>query len=218
MTRQQGVLICFAVKEEARYFKPSLTWPTAVRVTITGMGRDNASRSFQNCIQNTSPQSVLTCGFAGGLNPQLQRGTIIFSADDDLGLSPALLQLGAKPVRFHCHARVVVTSAEKRQLWESTHADAVEMESGVIRQLCRERGIPSATVRVVSDSAEEDLPLDFNTVMTPEQKLNYFKLITQLLRTPSRIPAVIRLHKNTAAASERLAQFLRALLERECFE
>src|SRR5262249_927850 len=151
-----GALVCFAVKAEARFFKPAPQWRTPARVTITGIGKKNAARAVQRVVEQVPPALVLTCGFAGGLNPDWPRGTIVFSVDDGLNLTSILLQLGAKPGRFHCSARVALTAEEKQQLREATSADAVDMESEVIRQLCRERGIPSATIRAISDAADED--------------------------------------------------------------
>jgi len=115
-------------------------------------------------LAQASPSRVLTCGFAGGLSPELSSGTVLFSTNE-AGLASALRQAGAQPARIYCADRVVTTAAEKRALREATGAHAVEMESAIICAVCREQNIPCATVRVVLDAANENLPLDFNRLM-----------------------------------------------------
>src|SRR5215212_9191647 len=168
----ERVLFCFAVEQEAKFF-----YQPGMEILITGIGRENAERSLHAALKREPYQLVLSCGFAGGLNPYLATGTVVFSTDEDAGLTGALLSAGACPVRFHCHDRVAITVQEKRTLWEATGADAVEMESQIIRAICRAHEIPSATIRVISDAANENLPFDFNVFMTAEQKLNYAKLV-----------------------------------------
>jgi hypothetical protein len=204
-------LICFAVREEAAF-----AWPMPVKGEnerlITGMGRRNASTRFQNALRQFSPERVITCGFAGALNPEFKVGDVLFDEDYDMGMGKALLSAGAIPAKFYCSVRVAVTAVEKAELWRTTGADAVEMESSVIRSLCRDRGIPSATVRVISDAANEDLPLDFNALMTSDQKLSIPKLMGTLLRSPRSIPRLMDLQRNTRAAARRLAEVLHASL------
>jgi len=89
-----------------------------------------------------------------------------------------------------------------------TGADAVEMESGIIRAICREHNIPSATVRVISDPANEDLPLDFNLVLDAGQNLRRGKLALALAKSPGKIGALLQLRRQTRKAAERLAQVL----------
>ena len=105
-----------------------------------------------------------------------------------------------------------MTAAEKSQLRARTGADAVEMESGVIRRLCRERGVPSATVRVISDTADEALPLDFNILMQPDGTLNVGKLMGAVLCRPQKIPALIALGQRSKSAAQRLATVLHEVL------
>ena len=135
-------LCCFAVEQEAKFFlQPGM------EKLITGIGRENAERSLHRELKDKPYQLVLSCGFAGGLNPYLTTGTVVFSTDEDAGLTGPLLNAGACPVKFHCHDRVAITVQEKRRLWEATGADAVEMESQIIRAICRAHEIPSAPHR-----------------------------------------------------------------------
>src|SRR5213596_2727546 len=197
------VLFCFAVEQEAKFF----SYP-GMEVLITGIGRENAERTLHAAFNRSAYQLVLSCGFAGGLNPYLTVGTVVFSTDEDAGLTPGLLAAGACPVRFHSADRVATTVGEKQALWKATGADAVEMESQIIRAICRAHEIPSATIRVISDAAHEDLPLDFNVLMTAEQKLNYGKLALAILGSPQKLPAILRLQRQTQLAAKNLAQVL----------
>lgn len=207
-------LICFAVKEEAAFFHPARHSDESVQVWITGMGRRNAAEGIRQAVIAVDPERVLTCGFAGGLNPALSLGSILFDEDFDAGLSGRLLELGAISARFHCSKRVAVRATEKKTLWETTGADAVEMESSVIRTVCRELRVPSATIRVISDTAHDDLPLDFNTLMTSDERIHYGRLAWTLVKSPQKIPQLLAFQRQTVTAAQRLGGLLGELLKR----
>lgn len=198
------ILVTFAVKEEMKFFPGG----QGIRRYITGMGRDNAERAIETALAEIRPRLVLTCGFAGGLNPVLKSNEIIFSAEDGNPLYDALKQAGATPASFFCARRVAITSEEKQRLWRGMGSDAVEMESESIRDYCRERDIPSATIRVISDTAHEDLPLDFNTLMSPAQKINYSKLTWALVRAPFKLAELLAFQQKTVDAAKSLGEFL----------
>ena len=202
------VLVCFAVKEEARAFKKLAAKRGNLKVILVGMGKRNAERAIRAALAKERPQLVLTCGFAGGLRPDLVMGTVVFAADPETGLESALLAAGAKKAHFHCAEGVAATAEQKRALREATAADAVEMESRVICAVCREQRIPSATVRVILDTANEDLPLDFSQLMTADQKLSYGKLAVALAKSPGKVGGLLRLQKQTRAAAGSLAEIL----------
>jgi adenosylhomocysteine nucleosidase len=221
------MLVCFAVKEEAKFFSPlrevrvvkgareEVRLRAFCQVWITGMGRTNAARSIREAIAKVKPDRVITAGFAGGLNPKLKVGDVLYDQDFDAGLSNQLEDLGAISAKFYCHRRVAITAQEKLALWKETGADAVEMESSVIRTICKEFRIPSATVRVISDDAHQDLPLDFNALMTSEDRIDYPKLIWTVLSRPSRIPKLMEFQRQTIAASQKLGGILHDLLRGE---
>src|SRR2546425_2443639 len=78
-------IIAFAVREESRPLQKLVTSRSDVRVVLTGIGQQNAAKAICKALTEESPNFVLTCGFAGGLNPELATGTVIFSADEDPG-------------------------------------------------------------------------------------------------------------------------------------
>jgi nucleoside phosphorylase len=197
------LLVCFAVAQEARHFHS----PHA-ETLVTGMGQGNATRAGAAVLAQRRPRVLLTCGFAGGLNAELRSGDVVFSAEAGTRLAATLRAAGAKPVSFHCAARVAITAAEKSSLRASTGADAVEMESAPLRALCQSRGIPSATVRVISDAVDESLPLDFNALMTPDYALSYVRLARAVALAPWSIPGLWRLGRRSDGAARRLAEVL----------
>jgi adenosylhomocysteine nucleosidase len=210
--KPERVLVCFALPEEAASFRRQLTGEVGLEILVTGMGARNAAQRTRAALEGNRPELVLTCGYAGGLDPALATGQVVFACDGPPALRARLQRAGAREVRFHCAARIVATAAEKWSLRLATGADAGEMESEAIHRLCQERGIPCATVRVISDTAEEDLPLDFNQVLTPDQRLDGPRLAAAILKAPSRIPGLLRLRKQTRLAGNALGQALAQIL------
>jgi adenosylhomocysteine nucleosidase len=206
------VLVCFAVREEARHFQPPPD--CACQVVISGIGASNAKRALLGALTAFTPELVLTCGYAGGLSPDLPMGKVIFDADESTELKSHLIGLGAAPVQFFCANRIAVTVAQKHALRHQTGADAVEMESGVVRAVCRERGIPAATVRVISDDAHTDLPLDFNQLAKADGNISYGRLAVALVKSPGLVPKLMRFQRELAGCSRRLGDTLRDLLVR----
>jgi len=202
------VLVCFAVPQEARPFR-RIRWPAAPpRVLVTGIGPARAGKAIARALAAVEPGLVISAGFAGGLNPALSIGTVLFDADEASGLGPKLLAAGARPGRFHCSGSVAVTAAQKEALWRSTGADAVEMESGPLRRLCQEQGIASATVRVISDTAGESLPLDFNLLLAGGPALRYARIALALVKAPGSIVELVRFRRRLGAAAATLAKVL----------
>ena len=220
------VLVCFALKEEAGPFQKIAAGKPDIVVRIVGIGRENAQKSVRDFLKVNSAELVLTCGFAGGLDPELKLGDVVFDPQgSDQQSNPGkqkasawadwqrrLVGTGAKPAKFLCVDHIATTAAEKKKLRAATGADAVEMESAAIQAVCRERGIPCVTVRVISDTAEEDLPLDFNALAKPDKSLDLAKLAWTVARSPGKIGALLELQKKTSLAARQLAGVLEKVI------
>lgn len=200
-------LVCFALKEEARAFQKLSARDPNVAVLITGMGRENSRRALLARLKAFTPSFVLTCGFAGGLSPELGIGDVLFNSDDS-NLRARLAAARAQPAKVFCATRIATTVAEKAELRRTTGADAVEMESAAFVEVCGARGISFAIVRAISDTAQDTLPLDFNELSNPDLSLNFGKLAWTIAKSPGKIPALLRLQKNSSRAAGRLAEVL----------
>lgn len=203
----KDTLVCFALKEEAMAFRKRVTGRADLTILITGIGRKNAEASLRKFLIQSVPFRILSCGFAGGLNPALKTGEVVFTTDDAT-LARNLARAGGRAVSFFCATRIASTAEEKTELRRTSGADAVDMESEVIQSICREREIPCATVRVISDAAGEDLPLDFNRLAKADLNLDYSKLALAIAKSPKKIPALMKLQRQTRLAAEALANVL----------
>jgi hypothetical protein len=235
-----STLVCFALKEEAAPFHKIAAAHPGVITLIVGIGRGNAEKSARKFLGDGAsilasrpenhlpgqarlagtlapPKMVFTCGFAGGLNPDLKLGEVVFEIKNPseppyVGCYGRLVNAGARPMKFFCADRIATTVAEKQALREQTGADVVEMESAAIHAVCAEKNIPCVTVRVISDTADEDLPLDFNALARPDRSIDFGKLAWAIAKSPGKLGALMALQKKTGFAAQKLAEVLAKIL------
>ncbi len=203
-----------AEKTRRGRFGEEVSWP-ALRVLTTGMGPRNARDAFADALSARQPPWVITGGIAGGLDPELRTGDARFEAEAGFPKLVEFARLGLVPGRFLLVEQVAATAAAKQRLRRETGADLVDMESAAIRELSREAGIPGATLRTISDTAAEDLPLDFSQLVDADQQLVWWKLAGAILRSPGRIPGLLRLQRSVGLATDRLAAILTAVVADE---
>lgn len=200
----QKIAVIFALKEEAKFFNPNLKY------YICGIGKHNAENCIKQILANDKPDIVFTCGFAGALNPGLKPNTIVYSAPDKL--KPILNSYGGVESKFYCSDRLIYSASEKLKLHQTTNADAVEMESGIIYGLCFKQNVPCAIIRVISDSADEDLPMNFDEVTGYNGKIIYTKLFLTILKHPGIVPKLIKFQNRINSSSKVLGEFLNKFL------
>lgn len=145
---------------------------------------------------------IVSTGFCGALDPTLKIGDIVVSGEP-VRSRRAFVQGGVLTAD-----RVAVTVAEKRDLRARTGAVAVEMEASAVEAKAREWGVPYRCVKVVSDVAAEDMPLDFNLYRDAAGRFSLGRIAMAAMLHPfTAMPALMRLDKNCKAAAEKLGEF-----------
>jgi len=145
---------------------------------------------------------IINTGFCGALDPSLRIGDIVV-----WGSAPAGCGAKFSSGEIVSSDRVIVTASEKRALREKTGAIAAEMEAGAVKKTADSWGVPFYCVRAVSDTADEDMPLDFNLYRDQAGRFSLSKIALAAISRPSRIQALRRLEANCNVASESLGAF-----------
>ncbi len=189
-----------------------------VDVLLTGVGGKKAWVEATRAIWDGDVDICISSGLAGGLLSEHQIGEVLVAekvlasksdhgVSSDLSLVQSAAACGAKRVRSFCTAdRVIVRSAEKREL--GAFADAVEMEIGEVLREAAAFGARAVAIRAISDTVDEDLPLDFNKVTNNSGGLSVKRVLGEVVSSPASIPALIRFAQRSKSAAESLSHFL----------
>lgn len=146
------------------------------------------------------PTRLLLMGLGGSLSPQLKVGEIVLlkgciyaptpsetgSSKYDRNLSNLLYHRLPKKVRLVTGLssdRIICSASEKLQLGQTYGADVVEMEGFAVLEAFRQAGIAVAMLRVISDSAEHNIP-DLTSAFDSDGSLKPFPLAMSMLRSP----------------------------------
>ncbi len=189
-----------------------------VLVAHTGVGLTSAAERVRELLETHSPTQLITAGYAGGLDPKLRIGDLVFSTNFS---TPALLefahaQFAATP-RVHfggltSQSVVADSIAAKTRLSRESSALAVDMETAAIAAECAAANVPLLSVRVISDAAGDPLPVPMERWFDlQKQRPRILSLLTFLVTHPSRIAPFTRFVRALAPARHRLTETLSAL-------
>jgi len=159
-------------------------------------------------------EAIVSIGVCGGLNPALAPGQV---------LCPTKVLAVDVPEVFECHTieaaqgyvpgvaistdRVAVTLDEKKKLREQG-GDVVEMEAAGVASKAIQAGLPFYCIKVVSDSAEDEMPMDLNEMRTIEGRFARGKIGSYALTHPNVLPGLLRLKRRSEEAAGVLGDFL----------
>lgn len=193
-----------------------------IRVAVTGVGEFSGRKILSRSLDD-GPDICISSGLAGGLKPEFSVGQVLVAKNvADLGGSRHLpcdaelvalaSEAGAQVAGTFLSSDHVVARAEEKQKLAGL-ADAVDMESVNILSAAKKKNIRAIAIRAISDSAETDLPLDFENLFDSRGAVNVRKVAGQIAAHPGRIPGLLRLAQHSEHAARALAHFLDSYLQ-----
>ena len=229
--------ILFALPEEAAPLRRDLLQNPELQkkfeVAISGVGAKNAEAAARKLLEtpNRSFRLLVMAGFGGGLSPDLKPGSLVVAKrveyfgshplwEKSFAASQTLLDRFSRRLtapdmlprfqfgNFATTDRVLVTHTEKQDFFNAHACPVVEMETAGAISVAEAKGIPWLAVRVITDTADEDLPLDFNALADANGSPDRRKIIREVLRKPGAIPGLIRLGGRSGSGAKQLREFL----------
>lgn len=188
-----------------------------VRAVLTGMGQSYALEAMRQVLPSR-PDMCISTGLAGALRSTYRPGDILAARlVSEVGepvavashreLLSTAVDCGARQVERFATSRTMVARAEDKRILGS-QAEAVEMESYTILAEAARYGVPALAVRAISDTAEFDMPYDFDSVRDDRGQIRTAGVIAQVLRRPFGLPGLMALARDCRAASKQLSGFL----------
>lgn len=194
-----------------------------VNVLLTGVGGKRAWLETTKTLWDSDVDICVSSGLAGALHPEYLPGDILAAKEvqavgwkcvvaSDAKLLQLAVEYGARSVgSFYSADRVIGLASQKCELGRM--ADAVEMESGEVLYEARAFGAKVIAIRGISDAVDEDLPLDFNKVVTSSGEVSIPRVLGEVVRHPMSTPALVRFGKQSRMAAEKLGAFLDRYVE-----
>lgn len=189
-----------------------------VSVVLTGIGSGNTIRSLRAAIADQVPDLCIASGLAGGLKHEHRSGEVLVARATrceakseqigcDEGLVSAAVECGAKAVDRFISATCVVRTARGKSLLGAS-ADAVDMESFAIIREMSELGVRSVAVRSVADSAEMDVPCDFDRALDSSGRIRIAHVLGQVVCDPRQAWPLAQFGARGSRAATSLARYL----------
>lgn len=188
-----------------------------IAVVESGTGQSRALRAVQSLDDAHHPKWIISCGFAGALQPGVKIGQMLVP---NRFVSPEKTEIHVDVTMPHQPDRglyvgglvtvdhIVHTVAEKKALGEQYQSVGVDMESYAIADYCKREQRKFFAVRVFSDDLSADLPKEVLSLMGPTGAVRFGAVVGALWNRPSSAQDMWKLREQAITASEHLANFL----------
>jgi len=204
------------------HYKIGDLYSCSIIITVTGVGIKRARSATSYIIQKFKPTLIVFGGFGGALSADLKVGDIVLgesvaslkrNESQTLQSDFSLPEIEFKKGSLLTESWFINEPDQKKRLLDSTGALVVDMETWGVVEAARQSGTPVASVRAVSDEADERLP-DMAAIYSESGELDVMKAELYFKENPELLAPYLKFRLNsTPKASDSLCQFLHHLVK-----
>jgi adenosylhomocysteine nucleosidase len=217
------------VRQEHLDFHEGTLGGRPVALLALGIGKECARIAAEMTIRCYRPDLIISAGFGGGLQQNVEDGDIIVGTEilelrKDQGdqITWDSTHKPVRPSRIHSddtneirvhYGKIITTdemvlrAANKARIGKATGALTVDMETSAVAAVCAVRKTDFLAVRCITDNVHEDLPDEFNDFFVLGQ-LRPNRVFSSCARDPRVVGDLARLGYRARRSGAKLARFL----------
>jgi adenosylhomocysteine nucleosidase len=220
--------------EEVLFYQAELK-RLPVTLVQCGIGRYNAIKATNYLLRSSKIKLLISSGIAGGMRQGIRVGDLIIAENVSYGrqsdfesgelqlesnfpCKQEIIQLAKQlgndlELKPHCGNlltvdKVIGQASIKKKIGEQNSFLAVDMESAAIAEVAYEKGVEFATIRSISDDIDDDLEIDYDSLISSEGKVRVSNLALKVMKDPRQLAILRRLNRQTKVAVKRLSSFM----------
>jgi adenosylhomocysteine nucleosidase len=196
-----------------------------VTLVTGGAGSKQAAAATEALIAGHQPRWIVSAGFAGALQPQLNKNDFLLANEIintaghgltiDLFVPPESLSKtrGVHVGKLLMVEKIIHRAVDKQSLGQQHQALAVDMESLAVAQVCRREKTRFLSVRIISDAMQDELPPDVDRLIRQKSQAGRLgAAVGAMMGRPSSIKDLLKLKEDALVATDRLAKFLESVI------
>jgi hypothetical protein len=176
-------------------------------ITTIGIGAKSLPPSIDPAVD-----LIILAGLAGGLDPSLAVGDVVIQAPPNQSIPADWIPANARNGKIVGAQSLVCTPQEKLALYRSTGCIAVDMETHVVTAYAERLGKPLLIIRAISDTAAHSIDPRLINLFDANGRIRPLGIAQYLLRNPSSVVTLFRLHRAASFAEHRLGDAVVHLL------
>jgi nucleoside phosphorylase len=189
----------------------------SIEVIHTGVGENICGTRIGKVLENQQFDFLISAGFAGSLNDQLQPGDLLvaknFSTVDLKHAQSSLSNMSMHAANMLTVPALIDSSEERERIARESGASAVDMETEFIARACAAHGIPLLSLRVITDTPTQPFPAPPSILFDTQQQRTRIALLAKFfLIHPNRVPGLVQFARRIARARKTLSNALVQLM------
>jgi hopanoid-associated phosphorylase len=185
-------------------------------MAVSGGGHADATNARIAELIDAGVTHLASFGIAGALDPALNPGDLLLASDivlpDGARVAPDKAWLArasqtvprARLLPIAGASRAVATAAAKAELFRTSQAAAIDMESHHVALAAQRHRLPFIAVRAIADTAADELPPAAVVGLDKEGRPAIGAVLLSLLLNPFQLPALLRVARRTDIALKAL--------------